>query len=154
MVMTLLTAACGGSRPTGGSTLQQEELAAAQCMRSHGVPNFPDPPANGSLPPVGPEILGVSNTAYTSAVNACRHLAPSAGPAAGGAAQTHSQLLRFAQCMRSHGVVNFPDPDSIGLRVLPSMTRSPQYRRAYPTCESMLPRNDGAVKGVVPGGGS
>ena len=55
VVTALLTAACGGSTSTGaggssstgGSSLPQEELAVAQCMRSHGVPAFPDPSANG-----------------------------------------------------------------------------------------------------------
>src|SRR2546430_2503851 len=42
-----LVAACGGGSPAGaaaaGSTDYQKAVAYAQCMRSHGVPNFPDP---------------------------------------------------------------------------------------------------------------
>jgi len=83
--MALLTAACGGtstgaggSSSTGASTLHQEELAVARCMRSHGVPNFPDPSANGNIPHTSPDSLGVSNSVYQSALNACRHLAPDA----------------------------------------------------------------------------
>jgi len=157
--MALLTAACGGSTPTGAggssstgaSALHQEELAVAQCMRSHGVPDFPDPAANGR-PHVSPNSLGVSSSVYQSALNACRHLAPDATPPSQGQ-QMLSKLLQFARCMRSHGVPNFPDPDSVGLRVPHDMTQLPQYQRAYQACDSLLPRN-APVKGAAPGGGS
>jgi hypothetical protein len=163
VVMALLTAACGGSTSTGAggssstatSTLHQEELAVAQCMRSHGVPKFPDPPANGDFPSVSPDSLGVSTSVFQSAVNACRHLAPDAGgtPSSAQHQQMLSKLLQFARCMRSHGVPDFPDPDSVGLRVDPSVTHLPQYQTAYQACKSLLPRN-APVKGAVPGGGS
>jgi predicted small secreted protein len=162
VVMALLTAACGGSTSTGAggssstgaSTLHQEELAVAQCMRSHGVPKFPDPPANGNIPHVGPDVVGVSQSVYQSAVNACRYLAPDAAPLSQAQLQQMlSKLLQFAGCMRSHGVPDFPDPDSVGLRVPHSMTQLPQYQRAYQACNSLLPRN-APVKGAAPGGGS
>jgi hypothetical protein len=160
--VALLTASCGGSRSagaggsssTGASTLHQEELAVAQCMRSHGVPKFPDPPANGNFPSVSPDILGVSTSVFQSALNACRHLAPDAAPPSRAQHQQMlSKLLQFARCMRSHGVPTFPDPDSVGLRVDPSVNHLPHYQTAYQACKSLLPRN-GPVKGTVPGGGS
>ena len=161
VVTALLTAACGGSTSTGGggssstgaSTLHQEELAVAQCMRSHGVPDFPDPAANGGRQHVSPNSLGVSSSVYQSALNACRHLAPGATPPAAPGQQMLSQLLQFARCMRSHGVPDFPDPDSTGLSVPHSMTQLPQYQRAYQACNSLLPPN-APVKGAAPGGGS
>lgn len=43
----------GDSPPTPESA-RQEELADAKCMRASGVPNFPDPDANGNIQfPVG-----------------------------------------------------------------------------------------------------
>jgi predicted small secreted protein len=161
VVMALLTAACGGSTSTGAggssstgaSTLHQERLAVAQCMRSHGVPKFPDPPANGNISHMGPDIVGVSQSVYQSALSACRHLAPDAAPLSRAQHQQMlSKLLQFARCIRSHGVPNFPDPDSVGLRVDPSVNL-PQYQTAYQACKSLLPRN-GPVKGAAPGGGS
>jgi predicted small secreted protein len=160
VVTALLTAACGGSTSTGaggssstgGSSLHQEELAVAQCMRSHGVPDFPDPSANGGRLHVSPDSLGVSSSVYQSALNACRHLAPDATPPSQGQ-QMLRQVLQFARCMRSHGVPDFPDPDSVGLRVPHSMTQLPQYQRAYQACNSLLPSN-APVKGAAPGGGS
>jgi predicted small secreted protein len=159
VVTALLTAACGTSTPTGAggssstgaSTLHQEELAVAQCMRSHGVPDFPDPAANGDRPQLSPDSLGVSSSVYQSALNTCRHLAPDATPSAAPGQQMLSQLLQFARCMRSHDVPDFPDPDSGGLKVPHSMTQLPQYQRAYQACNSLLPSN-APVKGAAPGG--
>ncbi len=52
-----------------------------------------------------------------------------------------SKLLQFAKCMRSHGVPAFPDPDSVGLWVDPSVTHLPRYQTAYQAChKSLLPR--------------
>ena len=33
-------------------------------------------------------------------------------PASSGSASTQAELLQLAQCMRSHGVTNFPDPSA------------------------------------------
>ena len=47
--------ACGGSPSSSGgsaspqSATYQAELAFAQCMQTHGVPDFPDPAANGPI---------------------------------------------------------------------------------------------------------
>jgi hypothetical protein len=122
--VVLLAAACsgggsaagsGGSSSAGGSTNSQKALAYSRCMRSHGVPKFPD--ANSSnelpsgLPKVDPQQLGVSSSQYQAAQSACAHLLPNGGQMT----QTESQrdlsaMLRFARCMRSHGVPTWPDP--------------------------------------------
>lgn len=162
VAMALLTAGCGGgtssgaggSSSAGASKLQQEELAVAHCMRSHGVPKFPDPAANGDRSHTSPESLGVSDSVYQSALSSCRHLAPDAAPPSRAQRQQMlGQLLRFARCMRSHGEPDFPEPDSIGLRVPHSMTQLPQYQRAYQACKQLLPSN-APVKGAAPGGGA
>jgi hypothetical protein len=94
------------------STNTQQALAYSRCMRSHGVPNFPDPGSNGAFPKVTPQQLGVSSSQFQAAQNHCRYLLPNGGS---GASQTQVQqlmsgMLKFAQCMRSHGVSNWPDP--------------------------------------------
>ena len=49
--IVMLAAACGGSpsssSSTSGSSQLQQDLSFTQCMRSHGLPDFPDPNANG-----------------------------------------------------------------------------------------------------------
>jgi hypothetical protein len=60
---------------------------------------------------------------------------------------TSSQLLAFARCVRSHGVANYPDPNSSGK--LPTATpqqlgvSSSQYQTAENACQHLLPNGDG-----------
>jgi hypothetical protein len=83
-------------------------------MREHGVPNFPDPSANDGrfMMPVDP-----SSPAFRAAQATCRKLMPGGGPPAPGSA-THpsaralASMLKTSQCMRKHGIHDFPDPSS------------------------------------------
>jgi hypothetical protein len=116
----LLTAACGAGGGTGtgtGTTNSRAGYSAAlrfsNCMRAHGVPDFPDPGANG-IPvggPGGKADLNPQAPAFHTAMKACHKLAPALGgpPHPLSAAQKRS-LIAFSQCMRTHGVPNFPDP--------------------------------------------
>ena len=47
--LAVLATACGGgtSSATSSASANSQKLALAQCMRSHGVPDFPDPAASG-----------------------------------------------------------------------------------------------------------
>ncbi len=122
--LALLGAACSGGPPStgsagspdaGGSANSQAGIDYARCMRSHGVPKYPDPSssnelANG-LPKVSLQQLEVSSSRYQAAQNACAHLLPNGGQLT----QTQSQedlnaMRRYARCMRSHGLPNWPGP--------------------------------------------
>src|SRR5258708_32803737 len=130
-----LLAACSGSpsSPTGssGSPNAAEEssspsaVAYSSCMRSHRVPNFPDPASNGQVPKADAQVLGVSSSQLQAAQRACQHLHPTNGGSltasmmlclqTGDCPQAMVQQVltterRFAQCMRSHGVPGWPDP--------------------------------------------
>jgi hypothetical protein len=94
------------------STNTQKALAYSRCMRSHGVPRFPDPSSSGAFPKVSAQQVGVSSSQFQAAQSHCRYLLPNGGA---GASQTQvgqwmSGMLKFAQCMRTHGVSNWPDP--------------------------------------------
>jgi hypothetical protein len=120
-------AACGGSSPTkttsASAAHKSVALRMAQCMRSHGVPDFPDPGGGGGFAiQAGPNgsnasitvdghRLSVSGPAFNHAMNACAKYGPH-GQAISGAqlAQIKQGALKMAACMRSHGVPNFPDP--------------------------------------------
>jgi hypothetical protein len=131
--LTLLAAACsspsatssGNSPNAGGSANSPSAVAYSGCMRSHGVPNFPDPASNGQVPKADTQELGVSSSRLQAAQTACQHLYPvddgsiSASlqqcEEAGECPQAMVQqvlngMRRFAQCMRSHGVPTWPDP--------------------------------------------
>jgi hypothetical protein len=97
-------------------------------MRSHGVPNYPDPDSSGQLPKTGAQLLGVSAARYQAAQQGCRRLLPAGGSLQQQEAQCMQNRdcppalvqqmmtsdLRLARCMRSHGVPNFPDPTNGG----------------------------------------
>jgi hypothetical protein len=137
----LLAAACGGgsssSAAAGESTAYTKAVAYAQCVRSHGVPNFPDPDAEGQFPPIQTG-RSVSQQALQSAQNACRQLQPGGGTGSSQQQAKLTQTLNFARCMRSHGVPNFPDPSTSNGGIEYNMagvdTHSPQYQSAQQAC--------------------
>jgi len=161
---TTLRGAVGSTNAASGSTpseteLQQNTLKYSRCMRANGVPNFPDPNAGGGFAFQAGSGVDPSSPAFQAAQAKCRTLLP-AGPAPG--SQTHpstqwlSQMEKAAQCMRRHGVPDFPDPrTSIPARlptnglvsdidgavfVLPSTIdeRSPAFVRAAAACKFPL----------------
>jgi hypothetical protein len=147
-LMGLLATACGGGSSharAGGGGGVQAALAYARCMRAHGVPDFPDPDSNGQFN-VDPHSTSSQETA---ADQACHHLLNGGRPAPA-AQQQHmlSQLVKYARCMRAHGVPNFPDPQTtgggigehagVGLDMHGINVNSPQFQSANHACHSLL----------------
>jgi hypothetical protein len=99
--------AAASSAPANGHTL----LAYSQCMRAHGVPDFPDP--------VGDELhidarspnsdLNPDSPQYATAEKACKALEPTRHAGAI-SAKDQADALKYSACMRSHGLPNFADP--------------------------------------------
>jgi hypothetical protein len=92
-------------------------VAYAQCMRTHGVPRFPDPTGSGgnSKQAATRAFKEVSNSQAEAAQTACQHLQPNGGqPSKAELARHIGDLLAFARCIRAHGVPRFPDPSSSG----------------------------------------
>jgi hypothetical protein len=84
-------------------------LAFSECMRSHGVPQFPDPSGGGIHISQGSNINPFSPS-FKAAQARCRKLLPGGGPPRGVSEQQKEQLVRTAECMRAHSVAGFPDP--------------------------------------------
>lgn len=153
----VLATACGGgsappsasSAPGGSATLAQE-LALAQCMRGHGEPNFPDPSASGGFTL---NMTTLDSGQILAAYGACRHLLPGGGPSLTQLQEQAQQrlqqklpaLLKFAHCMRSHGVPDFPDPPASGqgstapLKSTGIDPQSPQFQAAVRACQHLAP---------------
>jgi hypothetical protein len=131
----------GPSSSQGGST-QNRAAAYSVCMRSHGVPSFPDPDAQGRLyfkiTKGGP--LDPNAPSFQAAQQACKSLAPSQNTSASNS-QFQSQALKFAACMRSNGVPNFPDPKGgNGTFMITGVNpNSPQFQSAMQACRSLMP---------------
>src|SRR5882757_8526973 len=118
-ILALLAACTGSPSPAGGSPTEEgltgtpSAVGYSQCMRSHGVPNFPDPNGSGEIPKATAQQLGVSSAQYQTAQTACAHLLPNSGEASQAEiAQMMSGMRGFAHCMRSHAVSNWPDPST------------------------------------------
>lgn len=137
---------------SGGSTASKYKAALAYvgCMRSHGVPNFPDPTSDGQInvkfayggKDGAPASSGIDRMSpqYISANQTCRHLLPGGVPTPAQNQQALAKELKLAQCMRSHGVSNYPDPTNAGVvRLIGVDQNSPQYRRAQKACETLVP---------------
>jgi hypothetical protein len=150
----------------GSSSLESESSASAQqkiiefshCMRTHGVPEFPEPSEgrllvhssdrNGHVTGVNPQSVQ-----FQAANKACAKLSPKGGkpPSPAEQAKMQEQALKFSQCMRTHGVPNFPDPEfprggGVGIRIGgkqggPSRIdpSSPQFQTAQKACQSIMP---------------
>jgi hypothetical protein len=157
---TLPLAGCGSSSPnTGGSTAARgssadanKALTFAECMRSHGVPNFPDPTGGrinlqiqrtpNSMKVNGVEVNG---PAFQSAMQACHSQLPNGGKGPAGSNPAARQAaLKFSQCMRSHGVSGFPDPvfhgPAVGIQLNPGTgidPSSPAFKAAQQACQSV-----------------
>jgi hypothetical protein len=136
---------------SASSPTYPHEVALAQCMRSHGLPDFPDPdPSTGSF---SSSVLSTFDDSQgQAAYGACRHLLGDGAPSLARLEQLAQQeqaarqkalpeLLKFSQCVRSHGVPNFPDPTPSGLNlngtgINPS---SPQVQAALKACQKAAP---------------
>jgi hypothetical protein len=118
--LAVLVAACGGSPSSpgragssnAGGSPNSQALAYSSCVRSHGVPNFPDPNSSGEFDKAALNQLAASNSQYETATQTCGHLLPNngGGPTPAEVRQEWSGMLNFARCMRSHGVPTWPDP--------------------------------------------
>jgi hypothetical protein len=116
---TTSSSAAGHTNTTGSGApsqtpLQLDALKYAECMRSHGVPSFPDPDAGGGfLFHVGSGV-DPSSPAFEAARAKCQKFMPLGGLAPGStthpSTQWLAQMVKAAQCMRGHGVPDFPDP--------------------------------------------
>jgi hypothetical protein len=108
------TATSDGGASPGSSAPEAAALAFSKCMRASGVPNFPDPkPGGGFLFHQGAGI-DPSSPAFEAAQAKCQKLMPAGALAPGSttqpSAQTVAHYLAVAQCMRRHGISDFPDP--------------------------------------------
>jgi hypothetical protein len=127
-------------------------VAYATCMRSHGVPTFPDPNSKGHLS--SSSLPNVNSPQYRRAQEVCRSLLPQGLTMQGGSltAQQQVALLKYARCMRAHGVPKFADPTSSGLSLSGVDPNSPRFQAAQNACRSVFPnRGDGSFQRV--GGG-
>jgi hypothetical protein len=125
----------------------------AACIRAHGVPDFPDPNAQGVFSLSGSDASLPKTPQFQRASKTCLSLLHLGGapPNAAQRAQVLAQLLKYSQCMRAHGVTNFPDPQShpgggvsLSLRSANGIDPgSPIFQHAQTACASLQPGGPG-----------
>lgn len=159
--LTLGLAGCGGpgsghanAPGSPGATrthLTSAELAAtgrrySACMRSHGIPDFPDMVVqDGTLRPPNDASFKAKVRANPAAQRACQPILTALPPSARGGSPQLSpsglhKVQQFAGCMRNHGFPHFPDPRPDGsFQGVGPVT--PRLTAAGQECAHYLPTN-------------
>jgi hypothetical protein len=162
VAVAVLANGCGDSHNTtfNATNVMSSALKFVACMRSHGVPNMPDPQIfhDGDKTGVVIPDPGSASTSpqFKSAEHTCQALqtrpsASNASESASTRAQRRTQALAFPVCMRSHGLPDFPDPNDQGLFTSKLHASTPEVQAANKACQRTLPAGaDPLSGGAVP----
>jgi hypothetical protein len=116
-MVALIGAGCGSNAAsetgTASSSAANKKLTArdkavkfAECIRAHGVNDFPDPNEKNQFE----YGVSVTPTVWKRATTACKDLQPPGTLSGKRTPKEQSASLRFARCIRDNGVKDFPDP--------------------------------------------
>jgi hypothetical protein len=134
-------------------------IAYAQCIRSHGAPAFPDPVQDqfGHWVFLSTPGSGLNGPGVPAAENACKKLQPNEVVLTPQEREEAlAQLLKFSECMRAHGITNFPDPSTrdggVGVGLQGLDPQSSQFQAAQQACHQYQPAGAKPVAGPAAGG--
>jgi hypothetical protein len=166
----VLVAACGSSssgprvasagasadaaKSSSGGSSKPSPLAYSRCMRAHGIKDFPDPNSSGGIAIQGHpgDDLDPNGARFQAADQACKSLLPAPPTSGSGKAQAAAEMLRYARCMRAHGIADFPDLNGQGELALSARPggdlapNNPQFQSADKACKSLLPGGGAGIK--------
>lgn len=145
--VALTACSAAPSHPSGAGPAPRENGASADantaaivaCYRAHGDPSFPDPVYDTGD---GRWHFGTSpGTAPASTQQECQHLFPASNPTPPVPQAQFQKLVQLAQCIRRHGVADWPDPNPQGEFSIPPalMQKSPAQERAFNDCQQYTP---------------
>ncbi len=161
LLVAMALAACGGASgdtgvasansgtgqpsasPSSTTSAAEQVRKYAQCLRDHGIDvSDPDTGAGGG----GLKVESRDPAKMDAAQKACQKYAPGSGGANSRPdPQALARARRFSQCMRDHGVPDFPDPDPNGGGIRVSGTRgsdltpdNPTFKKAEQACQSLI----------------
>jgi hypothetical protein len=148
--VALGTAACsspstgsGGTASTAESAAYRANIAFAQCMRTNGVPDFPDPQPGMSFSVSAEPAGAVAQTPSGKAYLTCQHLLPNGSTSTSSpvSSQQLAEGVALAQCLRTHGEPTFPDPTVVngGLSFDFTGVNTSQFQAAVRACRSAIP---------------
>ncbi len=150
------TTSSSNGGPKSAQTFAAAAFKYAECVRRHGVPDFPNPqivnkPGVHAIRQAVPQSVGESPQ-FKMAQSACKGILPvpeNGGAANAAEAHIHAQtILAFARCLRSHGVPDFPDPTAQG-QLTPSTIRAAGVDLQAPAFLTAAKACIGATHGAI-----
>jgi hypothetical protein len=154
-----IVAGCGSgghaashATPSGMSNVQSQAIVRelTQCIRQHGVPNYPDmsyDPRTGKV-----HVPPGTRKPPPSTMNACRSIASRLPPEGSNRPPTPAEMAKLrelSRCMRQHGIADWPDPNANGAFALPARLRQGGkvlMRPQLDACQQYFP--DGGIHGT------
>lgn len=133
--------AASASSSPGLTDAQRAAMATkfVACLRANGVPNFPDPGADGSIRVQPKDNIDPTSEKYQAADQKCDSLRPPSRNQPGpNAVRATADTTAYVECMRQNGIPDFPSPDADGTFAkinAPSAT----IKKAHEACKSHLP---------------
>jgi hypothetical protein len=155
--LSLLAAGCGGgsgsprvanvatSTTSAAAATQNGAFAFARCMRSHGLPGWPDPTNDGGFDKSKLRQLGYSVARVRVVEDGpCNHLLGGSSEGQTITLTDRADYLQAAACMRTHGFPGFPDPtfqnNSVQTNIPSSINQdSSRFKSAATTCTKLIP---------------
>jgi hypothetical protein len=125
----------GGKKDSNDKPSKEDDeakgLRFAKCMRDHGVDM--DDPKDGRI-----EITSRPGQEATvnKAQEACQKYLPPVSAA--DRKKGDEQGLKMSQCMRKHGVEDFPDPKDGGIRIDEGVAKDPDFKKAQEACGDIM----------------
>ena len=151
LALVIVAAGCGGSRSSTSTTAPSLAGAWHQvvvCARAHGMPGLQDPHIDERT---GKATFPNDLNIPPQTRQACQHLVDRLVPNAQNQPPTPAQmagLIRFARCMRSQGIGDWPDPRPDGTFVpdarISNLLKS-VFRSQLTACEHFNPDPHGRV---------
>jgi hypothetical protein len=134
-------ASANGAGKSGGTSagpkLSPEEMGLkfAQCLREHGIDVDDPEPGKGARI----TVKGTDKATVDQAMQACRKYDPAQNGGGKPDAKAQESARKHAQCMREHGVEEFPDPQPEGgIRIDRSVGEDPDFAEAEQACNEYL----------------
>lgn len=140
--------ASASASPSQSLNPQDAALKFAQCMRQNGV-DMPDPSSSGRFQI---KANAGNREKVQAAMKKCQHFMQGGGRLGNpDDPKVRDQMLKFAQCMREHGV-DVPDPQpGGGIQLKVNKGSEAKFRAAQKACQQYAP--GGGAKGTTSVGG-
>lgn len=119
-----LAAACGPAAAQTPAVQPSASPAAiyrqfAQCVRDHGQPDFPDPTVDAQGRAQLPDDVPKPPDSVMQACASILNRLPASLRPRNSTPNDPAMMRRFAQCMRAHGIDDWPDPNADGSFTMP-----------------------------------